>query len=105
MERKFLRPNKMRPSPLEENFWEAELERERAKISLGNGATETERAYAKDCEFGREIAPVAVNITGNQYENLISLSFDQDELLRREEMKRERVRKNIINNTLYNSNK
>lgn len=122
MERKYLRPNKMRPVPLGEDFWK-ELVMKQVPPGLASSAESAQEAHRQDVllasdvanevnttirnnrkiietEVLKEIAPTAVNIMGNQYDNLISLSFDQDEILRIEEDKRRKMREKIINSAL-----
>ncbi|CAG9532747.1 unnamed protein product [Cercopithifilaria johnstoni] len=116
MERQYLRPDGRYPVPLNENFWinivsannterSAAVAHEMDQIYASNVASEVEKILREnkeniDSAVMKQIAPSAVNITGIQYENLISLSFDHDELIRQEENKRRRIREKIINAAL-----
>uniref|UniRef100_A0A0R3S6S4 PPP1R35_C domain-containing protein n=1 Tax=Elaeophora elaphi TaxID=1147741 RepID=A0A0R3S6S4_9BILA len=116
MERQYLRPDERSPVPLNENFWinivsvsncgqNASVAHERDQIYALNVAAEVEKALREnkeniDSAIMKQIAPSAVNVTGIQYENLISLSFDHDELIRQEENRRKRMRERIINAAL-----
>ncbi|KAL3994747.1 hypothetical protein ACH3XW_22975 [Acanthocheilonema viteae] len=113
MQRQYLRPSERYPVPLNENFWiniiyanstgrSAAVAHEMDQIYASNVAAEVEKALREnkeniDSALMKQIAPSAVNITGIQYENLISLSFDHDELIRQEEKRRRRMREKIIN--------
>ncbi|VDM44374.1 unnamed protein product [Toxocara canis] len=110
----------MRPTPLKEDFWKQIHARHRP---TGGLTTSAEDAHRRDAQIAnhvaievertmrnnnkelenallKEIAPTAVNILGNQYEKLISLSFDSDEVLRAEEEKRRKMREAIVNAAL-----
>ncbi|KAM3719346.1 Wall-associated receptor kinase-like [Dirofilaria immitis] len=113
MERQYLRPNERYPVPLNENFWinivcssntgrNAAVAHEMNQMYASNAAAEVEKVLRENKEnidkaIMKQIAPSAVNVTGIQYENLISLSFDHDELIRQEENRRKRMREKIIN--------
>ncbi|VDK68379.1 unnamed protein product [Litomosoides sigmodontis] len=116
MERQYLRPNERYPVPLDESFWiniicannsgrSAAVAHEMDQIYASNVASEVEKALRENKEnidnaIMKQIAPSAVNVTGIQYEDLISLSFDHDELIRQEENRRRRMREKIVNAAL-----
>ncbi|EFO28282.1 hypothetical protein LOAG_00206 [Loa loa] len=116
MERRYLRPDERYPVPLNESFWinivctnnvgrSAGIAHETDQMYASNVVAEVERTLREnkeniDSAIMRQIAPSAVNVTGIQYENLISLSFDHDELIRQEESRRRRMRERTINTIL-----
>ncbi|EJW86604.1 hypothetical protein WUBG_02486 [Wuchereria bancrofti] len=116
MERQYLRPDERYPVPLDESFWtnivctnsirrSAAVAHELDRMHTSNVVAEVERVLRENKEninsaIMKQIAPSAVNVTGIQYENLISLSFDHDELIRLEENRRRRMREKIVSAAL-----
>uniref|UniRef100_A0A915PDI0 Uncharacterized protein n=1 Tax=Setaria digitata TaxID=48799 RepID=A0A915PDI0_9BILA len=116
MERRYLRPNGRCPVALNEGFWmsiictsssgeSAVIAHEMDQVYASNVAIEVEKTLRENKEsinhaVMKQVAPSEVNVVGIQYENLISLSFDQDELIRQEENRRRRIRERIINAAL-----
>ncbi|VDN33755.1 unnamed protein product [Gongylonema pulchrum] len=99
MERKYLRPNERCPVPLNEDFFKEIIGGDsEGRQQSADTAHRIDEMYASN--VAAEVAPSAVNIVGNQYENLISLSFDQDELIRQEENRRRQMRERIVNAAL-----
>ncbi|MFH4973554.1 hypothetical protein AB6A40_000263 [Gnathostoma spinigerum] len=118
MEEKYLYPNPTCPVPLRENFWKelivpqttngeqfaSDAYRE-AEIRARNVETEVDRTLrlnkdAINASLMKQIAPTAVNVTENVYNNLIDLSFDEEELIRQQEEKQKKARDKIIKSAL-----
>ncbi|VDD90207.1 unnamed protein product [Enterobius vermicularis] len=116
MERKFLKPNAFAPVPLSENFWRVLVSTgddesspavgsSQAAIRADNVEAEVRRVLHEkrnvvDDAVLKQVAPTATNVVGNQYENLIELSFDQEKLIQEEEERRRRQREKIVNRIL-----
>ncbi|VDM96620.1 unnamed protein product [Thelazia callipaeda] len=116
MDQRFLRPNGRCPVPLNEDFWmdivcfnggerSAEVMHQLNQRYALDVEAEVERAVRENegaigDALMKQVAPSAVNVVGIQYENLISLSFDQEELIKQEENRQRRIRKRIVDAAL-----
>uniref|UniRef100_A0A0N5ARQ1 Stathmin n=1 Tax=Syphacia muris TaxID=451379 RepID=A0A0N5ARQ1_9BILA len=107
MDPNYCRPNQTCPVPLREDFWEVLVGRESQETNVTNPVpnadvvAEVGRIMTENSSFInkvalKEIAPTATNVEGNQYSNLIDLSFDQNKLLQEEEEKRKRQREKVL---------
>ncbi|VDN60059.1 unnamed protein product [Dracunculus medinensis] len=114
MEKRFLRADENCPIPLEEDFWqkfvlkndkENLMEKEAQRAEVNEVTREVDRIMNANKEILRSealkiVAPTAVNVVGNQFENLISLSFDQERLINNEEKKRQEKRNKAVKSVL-----